>query len=175
MLTRPFINTWLKDGTLVPVVPRVAGDPIGRALLVSKEINAFLSGPWDDRAAERKANRLQTDLEQFVIDAWITVCMVPRRAKSAYMAVLDTPEDGVWDIRSRDPKPAIRIVGCFAEVDVFVGLTWDYRINLTTELQWKQIINRCQSQWRTLFPAIKPHTGEKVHEFISRNVLLEGD
>jgi hypothetical protein len=175
MLTRSYINTWVAGGELFPVIPRMAGDPIGRTLLVSKEINSFLTGPWEDHVAERKAGRLRTDLEQFVMDAQITICMVPRKAVAAYMAILEPVKDGVWDIRSRDPDPAVRIIGCFSETDVFVGLVWDYRKNLITEEHWEKIIHRCQSRWRALFPAIQPFTGGHVHDYVSHNFLLEGN
>lgn len=158
---------------LSAVIPRFASDPIERTMLVSREICRFLDGPWVNALEERKAGRLRADLEQFVVGGLITICMTPRMANIAYMARLDPVLNGAWDIRSRDPNPAIRIIGCFSEVDVFIGLAWDYRKNLQTEADWERIVQRCQSQWRMLFPAIKPHLGDEVHDYVSRNFLLE--
>jgi hypothetical protein len=173
MLIREFINARLSDGLLSLVVPRLAGDAVRRTMLISTEVNSFLTGPWDSEVSERKANRLRADLEGFVSGEWISICMTPRTAETAYMARLHPVGNGLWDIRSRDPRPGVRVVGGFTEPDVFVGLVWDYRKNLRTENEWEMIIQRCQQQWRRLFPDLQPHTGQHAHDFISEHFLLE--
>ena len=40
------------------------------------------------------------------------------------MGLLAPREDAFWDIRSRDPRPGLRVIGHFAETDVFVALVW---------------------------------------------------
>ncbi len=47
-----------------------------------------------------------------------------KKGVSAFMARLAPVEDEVWDIRSRDPSPGIRVLGSFSERDVFVALLW---------------------------------------------------
>lgn len=74
------------------------------------------------------------------------------------MARTYPPADEVWDIRSRDPKPAMRVLGCFAETDVFVALVHGYRKNLggPRSRQWRDLIESCKAEWRKLFPRTYP-------------------
>src|SRR5260370_28792640 len=98
-------------------------------MLFSAELKALLDGPWDHEELRYRAGRLRADLEEFTKGKHITVCLEPFAAKSAYMGRLAPVADGVWDIRSRDPSPALRVVGLFAETDVFIALRWAPRSN----------------------------------------------
>jgi hypothetical protein len=53
-----------------------------------------------------------------------------KKKRTAYMARLERVSDGIVEIRSFDPSPSLRLFGGFAEQDVFVGLTWEWRRNL---------------------------------------------
>jgi hypothetical protein len=122
MSIRDVIHDRIASGRLFPVEPVMPDDPVKRGMVVSSEIHRLLVGPWHTVAMERRCNRLRADLEVFVKGGQVSVCLTPYRAKAAYMARLDEPADEVWDIRSRDPSPALRIFGRFAETDLFVAL-----------------------------------------------------
>jgi hypothetical protein len=151
----------------------MASDPIRRTLFVSNEVNDFLRGPWDDDASERRAGRLQSDLEHFVSGGVVAVCLQPRQAKAASMGRLHPLNSGIWDIRSRDPAPGLRLLGGFTEPDVFVALVWDFRSNLKTDADWKALQQRCRSEWRSLFAEETPVFGEEVDDYISENFISE--
>lgn len=86
--------------------------------------------PWEGKKGQRYA-RLRADLDTFTQGAFISIAPHPyRKLKSAYIARVDPPKDEVWDIRSRDPKPAIRAFGCFAKRDTFVILDHYFRAEL---------------------------------------------
>ncbi len=155
------------------VLPQIASDPVTRTLLVSNEVNNFLRGPWNDDADERRAGRLQSNLENFVSGGVVSVCLQPRQAKSAFMGRLDPVNSGIWDMRSRDPTPGLRLLGGFTEPDVFVALVWDFRKNLKTDAHWKSLQQRCHSEWRSLFAEQAPLLGEEVDDYISENFIRE--
>jgi hypothetical protein len=63
---------------------------------------------------------LRADLEAYVGSDLITVSLEPVKAATAYMGFLYYTLPGMA-FSSRDPNPAIRIFGAFAETDVFVA------------------------------------------------------
>jgi hypothetical protein len=102
-------------------------------MFISEEIKALLDGPWNNQDLRYRAGLLKADLEEFVKGSEILVCLEPFAAKAAYIGRLAPVEDGIWDIRSRDPSPALRVIGLFAETDVFVALRWAPR---SRRIEW---------------------------------------
>jgi hypothetical protein len=167
------INTLCIEGYLHRLVPALPGSSVRRALYVSREINDLLSGPWTAPDQEYRWGRARADLEVFVEDQRIVVPRDSRRARSAYMGQLQPPSDEVWDIRCRDPKPGIRILGRFAERDVFIALVWKERLQLRDfgSREWRDAILECKTNWQHLFHAYQPMTGNYPHEYISDAVF----
>lgn len=128
-----------------------------RRLYVSGGINDFLGGPWDSQEMDDRSARLLADLAWFIQGGLITVPNEDDNAGNARMDRLQPASEEVWDIRSQDPRPAIRIFGRFAAKDVFVGLTWDWRIDLKDRTTregrrlWRDVVLQCQVEWRGLF------------------------
>lgn len=163
------------------VEPLDASLEVKRVMVVSDEVQKLLDGPWSTGSLARRANRLRADLEMFVRGQVLGISMTPYKHKSAYMGLLDPPERGFWDIRSRDPQPGLRVLGHFAEVDLFVAMIWhprsvdvDGRTPLGTSrgLNWEIAKLQCEDAWKDLFPNHLPKTGEKIGDFISENTLL---
>ena len=129
-------------------------------MVVSDEVQELLDGPWSTGGLARRANRLRADLEMFVRGQVLGISMTPYRHKSAYMGLLDPPERGFWDIRSRDPKPALRVLGHFADVDLFVALVWQPawllrpRLSLAGPPPLAPLRLRCLRLRRRLLPPI---------------------
>ena len=153
-------------------------DPESRTMLLSEELKALLDGPWENDEIRYRAGRLRADLEDFIKGEKITVCLEPFAAKSAYMGRLDPVSDGTWDIRSRDPSPALRVVGFFAETDLFVALRWaprSRRVSWTAKpplgprdsREWRDIIVQCKTDWRNLCHPYPPVTGDRINDYIS--------
>lgn len=152
----------------------VPGTPIERRLYVSNDLRGFLEGPWVDSVEEYRSGKLQAQLEMFIIGDPISVAQNPyKKPKHAYMARVDPIADEVWDIRSRDPKPGIRVFGRFAEVDIFLALTWSERDRLAGRgsRQWRDAREECKTEWKNLFPAYNPVHGASLNDYISTNVV----
>lgn len=176
----------IAEGRLFEVLP-VMDEPIKRRMYVSSEINELLNGPWNDGPEwEERCGELRVTLEQFVIGAYIKVCLIPFKAQSAYMGRLAPITDEVWDIRSIDPSPALRVFGRFASKDVFVCFNWRSRsvdIQASNEPpleegssdQWKKAINECKAEWRKLFPIYQPIHGVQVNDYIREKYIPSGD
>lgn len=183
MSIRDVIRDRIEHGQLFELGLVVEGDPVARTVLISAEINALLEGPWQDRSQRVRCGRLRGDLEAFIKGDILTVCLTPYRARSAYMGRLDQPSDEVWDIRSRDPSPALRVLGRFVEKDVFAALTCSPRSKAVSWLprpplgdrhsrEWVAAISECKSEWSKLFYQYQPYRGSDVHDYISENVIL---
>jgi hypothetical protein len=168
------VNDWRRRGRLYLFEPRLTGTPKRRSMYLASEINALLDGPWVDSGQEMRSGRLRADLDMFVAGYLISVQREPFRNKTAYMSQLDPASEEVWEIRSRDPKPGIRIFGRFAHTDVFVALTWSERARLRGpgSREWRDAKEQCKTEWRKLFPAYRPFKGNDIHDYISENVFL---
>ncbi len=122
-----------------------------------------------------RAGRLRADLEMFVEGRLISVAEDPyKKPKSAYMARIDPPEDEVWDIRSRDPRPGIRVLGLFSEKDTFVALTYELREALggPGSKEWRDARERCKTRWRGLFNPYLPLSRSDANEYVSNIILV---
>lgn len=128
---------------------------------------------WDvlqKAEADYRSGRLLQDLELFLVGGMITVSEEPyKHPRPTYMARTDPVADEIWDIRSRDPKPGIRVLGGFAEKDHCIALTLDFRDNLggPESKEWRDFIVRSTAKWRQLFPTYPKFQGANVSEYLS--------
>lgn len=186
MSIRDLIRFWIDDGRLFELKPVLDSDPIQRTLIVSKEILSLLEGPWIDEAWAQRCGELRATLEAYIRGQRIGICLKPYKGASAYMARLDRPEDEVWDIRSIDPNPALRLFGRFAETDLFVALIWSPRsvevpasqrppLGPRNSIEWRNAILECKAEWNKLFPSYAPLHGSQTHEYIKDNFFPVGD
>jgi hypothetical protein len=90
------------------------------------------------------------------------------------MARLFPGVDEVWEIRSRDPKPGLRIFGRFAERNVFVALNWSDRTSLGPQgsREWATAIRTCKAEWRKLFATYEPISGMPLDDYAPISVLV---
>jgi hypothetical protein len=168
---------------LIQLFPVIGGDPVVRTMFLSPELDSLLSGPWDTPTIERRCNRLRANLEVFVKGEEVQVCLDPYVHDTALFGRLDKPEDEVWDIRSRAPRPGLRVFGRFAGKDVFVALTcaprsveqvWLNRKALKDRksLEYHLYIIECQQLWEKLFPEHSPVHGEFHHAYLTNAVCV---
>jgi len=144
-------------------------------MFVSDEIRELIFGPWESPEMEVRANRLRADLDMFTEGKVISVAKDPyNKKKSAYMAPLDPVGDKVWQVRSRDPKPGIRVFGHFVAQDVFIALTWDWRDHLggPGSKEWRDERERCKAEWRKLFPTYQPLGSTKIEAHLTNFILV---
>jgi hypothetical protein len=147
-------------------------DHVKRHMLISVDLRNALVGPWKTTAEGRRFGQLRGDLDAFVEGRRISVANHPyEKDKTAYIARVDPVSAEIWDIRSIDPSPSIRVLGCFVEKDLFIALAWSYRDNLDGPggLLWEAFIQRAQHEWRRLFLTYIPCSGSEISDYISEN------
>jgi hypothetical protein len=114
--------TWrVGEGRLFPLIPRAPGSTARRAMYVSEDIMSLLATTHADPEMEDRMGILQADLELFAEGQAID----PKYLFRLYPAV-----DCVWEIRSVRPEPSIRVLGLFADQDVFIATNVALRENL---------------------------------------------
>lgn len=151
--------------------PAMSGEEIVRRMYVSEEINSMIMGPtWEDAKWEENCGILRRDFDRFITGRRISVRRPPSRNVTSLFALLEPPNDDVWEIRSRDPTPQLRVFGRFAMTDMFVALTWWKRPDL--ESQWRYAREECKTEWSRLFPAYRPISGANIRDCISTKYFL---
>jgi hypothetical protein len=149
----------------------ILGEETPRTVFISRELAEVAIPPWPDTWEGRRCARLRALLDEFTDGGFITVAEDPHdKNATAVLARVDPVECEIFDFRCLDPRPGIRAFGSFAETDVFVALTWEYRENLDGGDKWAAEIGRCKAEWRRLFCALPPFSGANLNEYISYNV-----
>lgn len=170
----------IDSGRLDVLKPVLDSDPVDRVMLLHPELTSLLKSSH----ADTRVGRLLADLEMFVKGQELAVSAVPYEHKSAYMGLLAPELEGTWEIRSRDPKPGIRVFGRFAQKDSFIALGWSLRSmpdarwpekrplrdRNSLQYQFQQI--EVQERWDELFPDHDPLTGSDIGELLSRKYHL---
>ncbi|MFN3462817.1 MAG: hypothetical protein ACK4X1_01955 [Terricaulis sp.] len=157
-------------------------DPIERSMYVSEEVWRLVDGPWVSEEMSARCGLLRADMEQFVSGRIVGVCLTPYEAKNALFGLLHAPEAGIWDFRSVDPSPGLRLFGAFADTDVFVALTCAPRsvpveylartpLGKAESQAWAVAIRECKAEWRKLFQPYTPHIGGQVSDFVSADYI----
>ena len=146
-----------------------------RALYASPVVHRLITGPWEDTKEEIRSGRLWADFDRFVEGRLIPVNLNTPYSKprDTYLSRLDPAEDEVWEIRSRAPKPGIRVFGRFADTDCFVALGWGLRKELGGQgsKEFRQEVRSCLAAWRRIFPSYDAFKGNTVDEYISEKAF----
>ncbi len=152
------------------LAPLVRSTPVIRTLFVSVEVNDVMyPSSWPSNCNGYRLSLFRTALDAFVAGEWISVAEKPfNKPPDAFLARVDPITNDVWDMRCIDPKPGIRCLGCFAEKDVFVALTWGYREDFCPE-DWPIEVGRCMTAWNRLFNQLSPFRGAHLDEYLSGN------
>ena len=129
-------------------------------MFVSEELWDVINSPvgapeWDLRVAQLRAT-----LERFVEGQPID----PK-----YLYLLHPPRDCVWEIRSVRPSPSIRVLGLFAEKDVFVATHHEFRCQLGEfeSKAWKDAKSRAKAEWRALCHTYRPMDSTRINDLVS--------
>lgn len=166
------------DGHLYKLDP-FPGDSSVRTVLMSREIQELVEGPWEGEQGNRCA-KLRATLQNIVAGRKLVVNLDPHSAREANMGRLNPVEDGIWDVRCRD-KPGLRVFCAFLEKDVLVAficsprsreVPWLHRLPLGIgeSIEWEHGIREAKREWAKLLPANTPVTGEDLNEYLSNAV-----
>jgi hypothetical protein len=146
---------------LFPLEPLAPGVTIRRAMFIGESLWKVLNAPsGPDTEWEERIGRLQADLEIFISGENIT----PK-----YLFLLFPKEEAVWEIRSVQSDPSIRVLGLFAQKDVFISTNFELRENLGgwENRAWKNIKKMAKTIWRNLFNTYLPITTTNVDDVCS--------
>ncbi len=158
-------------GALELVEPKTVRVAQIRPIYMTREVHDRVFGPAAEDAA--RMGFLEADLVRFISGDEITVAR--GKEESCNLKPLSPPEGEVWEIRSRDPKPSIRVFGRFADQDVFIATNLEYRkvLDHIRSRKWKEEILRCKAIWKRLFPYLDPHSGDSLSDYISNAIDLD--
>jgi hypothetical protein len=103
---------------------------------------------------------LQADLESFADGTELH----PR-----YLFLLYPARQAVWEIRSTRHDPSIRVLGCFAERDVFIATNYALREQLGgwQSRAWRDVKVRARTIWTHLFHTYQPVITTNVHDVVT--------
>lgn len=155
------IDALLVSGRVFQLATEYPGLPQRRTIYVSHAVNNLLLGPWTNTDEEYRIGQLRYWLDRFISGGRVYVREQPRAKKStADMAQLEPWIDEIWEIRSIDPKPSLRVFGSFAQRDVFLALTWAARKSLDYfgGPKWQAAIAHYKAEWQSHFNS-QPLTG----------------
>ena len=155
------------DGRLFRLHPYEPTTRIARLLSVSPSVMEYL------QSDDMRAGQLHAELDSFIGGDKITISMIPRHAGSAFIGLLEPAQDGVFDIRSIDPRPAVRVLGAFVRRDYFVGLVPRTRKMLLTPKDWETAIEDCKREWKHCFHESLPLTGASPNDYLSNWICLD--
>ncbi len=145
---------------LFPLRPKAKGAATRRAMLVDESLQIVLDSPVGDIAWEQRVANLRADLEAFVVLETIG----PK-----YLFLLYPGSKGVWEIRSVQDQPSIRVLGFFAAQDVFVATNYALREDLGgwQSREWKTVKRSALAKWRHHFNTYQPIITHDVHAVVS--------
>jgi hypothetical protein len=140
-----------------------------RILYISEQVKLLITGQAV-RMDQRKLDRWLTAraiLEAFVDGRWMTIKTRPK--SKGQLAMLSPHADEIWEIRDIRPKPSLRILGSFAEKDVFIALAPYERSELGARdsTEWVTALQLYKLQWSWLFDGHRPMSGSFPNDYIS--------
>jgi hypothetical protein len=119
-----------------------------------------LKKEYDDPDLEYRLGELEGHLDHFASGQPIG---------PNYLRLLYPAADGVWEIRNPESNPSMRVLGVFAEKDVFVAIEMAFRRDLGgwQSREWKQVKRRVGAVWRNLFFGERPLITTNVEDVVS--------
>lgn len=148
--------------------PFLPFDSIVRTMVMSREV-ADAVPPCAD--AEKRCARVRADLDAFVVGGLMSMCLEPFEATGERFGLLYKPSYGIFDVRCCDPRPNIRILGGFADRDLFVALAIHPRsrppLGDGRSAAWADAIHVTRNEWRDLCGTEQPLTGSAEDVFLS--------
>ncbi len=171
MSIREALQGHVNSGALALWTPTMPGQGVGRSLFLHSSIVQELNPEhWADDEMSMRYGRLKADFDTFAGGDMIAVGMQPYdKDSSAFLARVDPVEYGAWCLRCYAPKPSIRVMGGFAEQDVFVALMSQPREMLDGPggTKWMRFREDTLARWRDLFPGLQPLVSETIEDYLS--------
>lgn len=173
---RDILQGLVERGEIALWEPNLPGDSCLRTLFITREVNdGFDSKTWiDPQDADRYA-KLEADFDRFISGDTISIGWNPfDKDPGAFMARVDPTDYGIWTIRSVAPKPGLRVLGAFCEIDVFIAMQVYARKDLggPKDRRWAAARENAIARWNDLFAPRKPLVGGDVHDHFSEKIEI---
>jgi hypothetical protein len=164
MIIREAIEAAKAAGALIPFNPPVGWSSKPRAFLMTQRLADQIAdglASADPRRVERW-DRLRADIANFVENGLMTW---------ASMKWLDPHKFEHWEIKSRRPRPSLRIFGRFAEPNVFVGTHIIERTKLGKKWsqEWELEKLACEEGWKRALGNCPPFHGNNYEDYMTEN------
>lgn len=175
MSTREALNRLVQEGRVVHVPCLQRGVSSRRHFFLEASLHRRLEQAMAGSSKEdARLAMLYADVERFTSGQVITVGVNPyEKDRTAYMARTEPVQEGIFDLRSQDPSPAIRLFGAFCEIDVFLGLTWRWRNELggRNERAFDFAVMEAMKVWDALLPDCRRLFSDNIEDYISDDLL----
>ena len=150
----------VQRGMLWPMLPRARRVTIRRAMFVGEALQEMLESPEGDEEWEERVGKLRADLELFVTS---------KKIDPKYLFLLYPSRDCVWEIRSVRDAPSVRVLGLFAQKNVFIATNHALRSDLGgwQSRAWKKVKRAALAAWRVLFHTYLPVGGANIRTFVT--------
>ena len=176
MSTREELNRLWREKRVFHVPPAVLGTSSRRHVFLEASIHERLQTAIDGSSKDDvRLTGLYADIERFTSGSRIMVGADPfEKDHGAFMARTHPVQEGIFDIRSIDPSPALRLFGAFCERDVFLGLTWRWRRELggKHEKTFDHAVLQARKMWDELMPNHQPLYSERMEDYISEKLSV---
>lgn len=147
------------------------GEEHRRHLFLSPEVAREMDpSVWLDQQMAIRFGELAADFNRFTSDPVLPVGMDPyRKDKSAFLARVHPVEARVWSLRSRAPRPSIRLVGLFAEKDVLILILSRFRDDLggPKDTRWAWVREEAAAWWNDHFAPERALLSEDANDYVS--------
>lgn len=169
------IEARMDEGRLVRIDPLLP-DVHPRVLFARRELHdEIMEGAASaDGSRAYRVGQLRSDFDLFSAGDMVTVGY--GKEATCFLKCLDPRQDEVWELRSRDPKPSVRVFGRFAMTNVLIAthMAWREDLKGWRSIEWAQEIRNCKTYWRQMFNTYPPHSGASINDYISTNVIEVG-
>lgn len=171
MSIRDQLQMALNAGWIVNVQPTLPGLPHLRAIFAVNRLWQEISDELEATDTAIRTGRLLADLDRFLSGQAITVGRRPRT--NCFLKLLCPHDQEIWEIRSTDPRPSLRIFGRFVATDAFVATNKGPRTDYGAKgsVEFAAAITECQIEWRRAFSTWEPHSGAYPNDYISEKCI----
>lgn len=171
------ISYYVANNRLVELPPLMGATK--RKIYVGEELFWLISSVHSNPILMTRSGTLRADLDHFSQGGLISVAQDPfKGGKAAYIKQLHPTYKEIWEIRSRNPDPGLRVFGRFADTDIFIALSCHMRKSLggPKDRNWRDAIIDCKTKWDHLFPTYNPKSagGQNVYptDYISSDTFI---
>ena len=163
MLSDEAIEKAKASGALVPASRVVPWGVDRRTFLMCRPLFDAIEGGRSrtDALTIRRWAQLEADISYFIEGGYVTHDLLKQLEPLKYEH---------WVLRSRRPRPSLRVLGRFAKPDVFVGTHVVPRGRLKGKWspEWEHEKLVCEDHWRNAGLA-EPFRGARYEDYITEN------